>query len=185
MSRLMRPRRLRRVLTGDGQVDGDVEASQRRAQLVRDVLQQPALGRQQGLDPAGHLVERPRQLADLVLPRRVDPRRQIAPAEPVHRLAEAPQRGGQVHGQDRAHQGDDQHDRAVVGQDIRRLEPRLDDRDEPITRCRAAEPTRTMRPSASRRDPAGRAPLQQVGPIRAADQVAAAVIGQEMCSPGR
>ena len=80
------------VVAREGQIDGDVEPGQGRAELVRDVLQQPPLGRQESLDPPGHLVEGPRQLADLVLPRRMDPRRQVALAEPVDHLAQAPQR---------------------------------------------------------------------------------------------
>ena len=61
------------VVAGARQVDGDIEARQGGAEFVGNVLQQPALGRQQGLDPFGHLVERPREFADLVLP--VEPTR--------------------------------------------------------------------------------------------------------------
>ena len=82
-SRVIRSTAALRVLTRAGQLDGEGEPGQRRTQLVRDVLEQPALDGQQGLDPLRHLVEGPGQVADLVPARRSHPCRQVALAEPI------------------------------------------------------------------------------------------------------
>ena len=78
------------VGAGLGQLDGESQPGQRRAELVRDVLEQPSLGRQQRGDLVGHAVERLRQLADLVATRQVIADAQVAPAEFLHDPAQAP-----------------------------------------------------------------------------------------------
>ena len=103
---------------GPGQLDGEAEPGQRGPQLVRDVLEQPALGGHQGLDPGGHPVEGPGQLAELVAAGRADPGRQVAAAEEVDGPPEPPERPGQVDGQAVAEQHDNQQDPQVIRQEI-------------------------------------------------------------------
>jgi hypothetical protein len=78
------------------ELDGERDPGQWRTELVRDILQQAALDRQQRLDPAGHPVEGPGEGADLILARRIRPRRQIALTKPLDRAVKVFQRGGQV-----------------------------------------------------------------------------------------
>ena len=78
------------VGAGLRQLDGESQPGQRRAELVRDVLEQPSLGRQQRGDLVGHAVEGLRQLADLVATRQVIADSQVAPTELLHDPAQAP-----------------------------------------------------------------------------------------------
>ena len=50
------------------ETERDVETRQRRAQLVRNVAQQPSLGRDQRIQPLGHAIEVPAELHELVRP---------------------------------------------------------------------------------------------------------------------
>lgn len=63
--------RLLRVRAGSlaGQLEGDALASERRAQFVRDVLEQIALGGDERGDSFGHVIEVAGQLAQFVAPR--------------------------------------------------------------------------------------------------------------------
>ena len=85
-----------------------------------------------------------------------------------------------MRGQDPAHQGDDQHDRPVVGQDVGPIEPRLDHRDEPIAPVARRPDEDHPAVGQARRPVSEMISLQQLGPIGAADQVAPAFIGQEV-----
>ena len=174
----------RKVFGGDfagaGQIDGDVESSQRGAQFMRNILQQPALGRQQGFDAAGHFVERARELADLVLARRMGLRGQLASAELVHQTPQSAQGRDDVGREDPGHERDHQHDRPIVGQDVGMVEPGLDDRDEAIVPV--ARRTDEDHPAVgqARRSVSEAISLQQRGPVGAGDQIAAALVGQEV-----
>ena len=86
------------------QLHRHAQARQRRAQLVRNVQQQPALGGQQGLDAVRHAVEGARQLAQFVAAGRSHARRKVAAPEPFHRLLQLAHGAGQVQRQPVAQQ---------------------------------------------------------------------------------
>ena len=115
--------------------------------------------------------------------RREEPtlRRQIAASKPVDDPAQPPQRRGQVNGQHRAHAGDDQHDRPVVRQDIGRIEPGRNKRDESIAALPA--PGRHEDQPAvrqPRRSHAAMPTLQERRAIGAGNKVSALGVGQKM-----
>ena len=89
-------------------------------------------------------------------------------------------RRGEVGCQDPAHQRDDQHDRPVVGQDVGTIEPGLHDRDEPIAPVSRRADEDHPAVGQARRPVSETIPLQQLGPIGAGDQVAPALVGQEV-----
>ena len=82
---------------------------ERRTQLVRNILQQPALGGQQGLHAARHVVEGPRRIADLVLPVEARPHIEIPGAKAHHTFPQLAERTRQSHRQGIAQQYNHQH----------------------------------------------------------------------------
>ena len=87
------------VIAGLRQLDREAQARQGRAELVRNVLEQSALGREQGRDVVGHPVEGPCQLADLVLPSQMVPDPQLTASKTIDDPAQVAQRRGEVNGQ--------------------------------------------------------------------------------------
>ena len=55
------------VGSGAGEFDGELEASERGAEFMGDVLQEAALGSEEGLDALGHNVERLGEFAEFIL----------------------------------------------------------------------------------------------------------------------
>ena len=66
---------------GAGQLDGELEARERRAEFVGDVAEQAALADDQLLQAVGHLIEGAAELPDLVLAPGLDADGEIALAE--------------------------------------------------------------------------------------------------------
>ncbi len=121
------------IFAGAGQFHRHSEPGQRGTQLVRNIQQQAALGRQQRLDAVGHAVEGAGQLAQFVAARRAGARRKIAAAEPLHGLLQLAHRTGEVVRQPVAQQ----HRRGHHEDVFRRQEPRPDvgtrgDEEEPV-----------------------------------------------------
>ena len=94
------------ICRSPGQLAGEMQARERRTQLVRNVLEQSSFGRQQGLDAFGHSVERAREIADFIGPPRRDPDRQIAASEAIDRSGELPDGPDDGQRQQPAQQGD-------------------------------------------------------------------------------
>ncbi len=104
------------VFAGARQFHGHAQPRQRRAQLVRDIEQQAALGGQQGFDAAGHAVEGAGQLAQFVAARGIDARGEIAAAEAFHGLLQRAHRAGEVQRQPVAQQHRRRHHEQVLRQ---------------------------------------------------------------------
>ena len=101
---------------GPGQLDGEPQAGQGGAQLVRDVLEQPALGDQEGGDLVGHPVEGLGHLADLIATREVISDAQVAPAEFLDGAPQAAERRRQVDRQQVAEGPHEQRQPEEIGQ---------------------------------------------------------------------
>lgn len=99
---------------------------------MRDVLKQPALGAQQGLDLPGHVVEGAAQLADLIAAIHSRPGRELTPAEALDRQPERSKRPRHVHGQQVAQEHDNQQDPEEIGEELERPERRRNEDQEPV-----------------------------------------------------
>ena len=96
------------------QPQGDAQTRERRAQLVRDVAEQPALGRHEGLEPLGHVIEVVAEIGELVAPpadASADPGRQVAARELPCRAPQRDHRRGKVAREAVAHQARGQEQR--------------------------------------------------------------------------
>src|ERR1035437_2076761 len=69
------------IVAGASQLHGNAQAGERRAELVRDIEEQAALGGKKGLDAAGHAVEGAGPVAQLIAAGGSGARGEIAAAE--------------------------------------------------------------------------------------------------------
>ena len=103
------------VLARARQLHGHAQAGQRRAQLVRNIEQQAALGRQQGFDAARHAIEGAGKLTEFVAARGSHAGGQVAGTEPFHCLLQRAHGAGEVQSQPIAQQHGRSHKEEVVG----------------------------------------------------------------------
>jgi hypothetical protein len=96
-----------------GELEHDPDAGERGAQFVRDVRQQLFFAANQRRDARGHVVEGAAELADLVAPRGVGARPQVALAEGAHDadepLERRDDRAGEGPRDEREHEGAEGH----------------------------------------------------------------------------
>ena len=84
------------VLTHPSQLHRHAQTRKRRSQLMRDVEQQPPLGRHQHLNSIRHLVERSRKPADFVATVHARARREVSSPEAIHGLLQLAHGIGEV-----------------------------------------------------------------------------------------
>jgi len=115
------------VPSGSCQLDGHSQSSQRRAQLVRDVQQQPALGGNQILNAFRHLIKCAGKLAQFVAPFGTCTSRKVPLAEALERRLQAAKRRREI-------------PRQPIAQQYHRAQnPELSGRKYPARRCIAGD----------------------------------------------
>ena len=147
-----------------------------------DVLQQAALGGEQGADALRHAVEGAADFADFIFARGVDAHREIAGAEAVHHAGEAAQRRGEIGGEDPAEQRDGGEDQEVVGQILAEIEGVFEDDEEAVLAVGRRVHDHLAVLEAFRRTGVRARHGEQSGAVFAGGQVFAGGVGEVMTS---